>query len=182
MAKLAVVPAVDVEALPGSIATWAVASKLAMDLVARERMVPTITRRGGRIEARWAAALASGDDAAKAVALAKSMPPAAHAVPAGVDSVWAPDALLRVYLDAVIDAVVRVAQGAPDLLAAEAGASRPNGSWDERWRTALGTSQRASRPTASQSGRSSMTSRAGASPRWVRVTGCAPVSGSSWAR
>jgi len=142
MAKLAVVPAVDVEALPSSIATWAVASKLAMDLVARERVVPTITRRAGRIEARWAAALAAGDDAAKFVALATSMPPAAHAVPAGADAVWAPDALLRVYLDAVIDALVRAAQGAPDLVAAGAGASRSNGSWDERWRTALGTSQR----------------------------------------
>jgi superfamily II DNA or RNA helicase len=142
MAKLAVVPAVDVEALPGSIATWAVASKLAMDLVARERVVPTITRRGGRIEARWAAALAAGDDAAKAVALAKSMPPAAHAVPAGADAVWAPDALLRAYLDAVVDALVRAAQGAPDLPAAPARVSTSNGSWDARWRTALGTSQR----------------------------------------
>jgi hypothetical protein len=58
MARLAVVPAADIQSLPGSVATWVLASKLAMDLVARERVVPTISRRGGRIEARWAAALA----------------------------------------------------------------------------------------------------------------------------
>src|SRR6188768_1805467 len=72
--KLAVTPAAELETLPGSLATWTLASKLAMDLVARERVVPTLTRRGGRIEARWAAALAGGDDAAKVTALAQSMP------------------------------------------------------------------------------------------------------------
>jgi hypothetical protein len=143
MAKLAVVPTSEVGALPGSFAIWVVASKLAMDLVARERVVPTITRRAGRIEARWAAALASGDDAAKVAALAKSMPPAAHAVPAGVNAVWAPDALLRTYLDAVADALVRAAQGGPGLRKAKSrGASNASASWDERWRAALGTSQR----------------------------------------
>lgn len=145
MAKLAVVPAAEVEALPGSFATWVLASKLAMDLVARERVVPTITRRAGRIEARWAAALAAGEDAAKVTAIAKSMPPAAHAVPAGTDAVWAPDALLRAYLDALVDALVRAAQGGPGLPKAKTKArasSRDGASWDERWRTALGTSQR----------------------------------------
>ena len=142
MAKLAVVPAAEVEALPGSFATWVVASKLAMDLVASERVVPTITRRAGRVEARWAAALASGDDAAKVTAIAKSMPLAAHAVPAGADAVWAPDALLRAYLDAVVDALVRAAQGGPGMPKARAPAAKAGASWDERWRTALGTSHR----------------------------------------
>ncbi len=143
MTKLAVVPAADLESLPGSYATWVVASKLAMDLIARERVVPTISRRAGRIEARWAAALASGEDAAKVTAIATSMPPAAHAVPAGVDAVWAPDALLRAYLDAVVDALVRAAQGGPGLPVTRArGSTKTNGRWDERWRSALATSQR----------------------------------------
>jgi hypothetical protein len=98
MARLAVVPAADLEGLPASLATWVLASKLAMDLVARERVVPTISRRAGRIEARWAAALAASDDATKVAAIAASMSPAAHAVPAAGDrsgSVWAPDSLVR---------------------------------------------------------------------------------------
>jgi superfamily II DNA or RNA helicase len=146
MARLAVVPAAEVESLPGSIATWTLASKLAMDLVARERVVPTIARRGGSIEARWAAALSGAEDAAKIAALGRSMPPAAHAVPAsrdGADTVWAPDALLRAYLDAVGDALVRAAHGGPALSAKRAKGSRTSSvSWVDRWRTALAGSQR----------------------------------------
>jgi superfamily II DNA or RNA helicase len=157
MAKLAVVPAADIENLPGSVATWVLASKLAMDLVARERVVPTISRRGGRIEARWAAALAASEDAAKVAAISKSMPPAAHAVPVAGDrsgAVWAPDALLRAYLDAVIDTLVRTARGGPSLSdsrapgRAKAPSSRAKtaraapDAWADRWRTALGGDQR----------------------------------------
>ncbi len=147
-AKLAILPAADVEALPGSIATWVLASKLAMDLVARERVVPTIIRRAGRIEARWAAALGSIEDAARVQLLARSMPPAAHAVPAAADAagaVWSPDALLRAYLDAVVDALVRTAQGGPSLSLkspARPPSTTGNGTWSERWRTALGGTQR----------------------------------------
>ncbi|HEY8944096.1 MAG TPA: SNF2 helicase-associated domain-containing protein, partial [Polyangiaceae bacterium] len=142
MAELAVVPTADLESLPGSVATWVLASKLAMDLVARERVAPTITRRGGRIEARWAAALAGNEDAAKVAALAKSMPPAAHAIPAAPDgsgAVWAPDALLRACVDALVDVMVRAAQGGPSLPATPAKSSgAAANAWSERWRTALG--------------------------------------------
>ena len=141
-AMLAIVPAADLAGLPASVATWVLASKLAIDLVARERVVPTITRHGGRIEARWAAALAGSDDAAKVAALARSMPPAAHAVPATADAhaVWAPEALVRAYLDAVVDALVRTARGGPT--APRAKAARPSTAWAERWRGALGGAQR----------------------------------------
>ncbi|MEY4544616.1 MAG: polymerase-associated protein RapA [Pseudomonadota bacterium] len=157
MARLAVVPAADIQSLPGSVATWVLASKLAMDLVARERVVPTISRRGGRIEARWAAALAASEDAAKVTAIAKSMPPAAHAVPVAGDrsgAVWAPDALLRAYLDAIVDTLVRTARGGPSLNGSRAPgrASTPTSrakvaraapdAWTDRWRTALGGAQR----------------------------------------
>jgi superfamily II DNA or RNA helicase len=153
MARLAVVPAASLDAVSGSIATWIVASKLAIELVSRERVVPTITRRGGRIEARWAAALSASEDAAKVVALANSMPPAAHAVPVSPASpavpavldVWAPEALVRAYLDAVVDALVRSARGGPELPAGKAARARTGGDpagslrapWEQRWRLAL---------------------------------------------
>jgi len=144
--KLAVVPAADLELLPGSVAAWVLASKLAMDLVARERVVPTLTRRGGRIEARWAAALASSEDAAKVSALADSMPPSAHAVPATGDlsgAVWAPEALLRAYVDSVVDALVRASRGGPSLPPGRSkGAEATPGAWADRWRTALVSAQR----------------------------------------
>ena len=158
MAMLAVLPAATVEALPASVASWALASKLAIELVARERVIPTIARRGGAIEARWAAALSAGEDAARVAAVARSMPPAAHAVPVaggGALDVWAPEALLRAYLDAVVDGLVRGARGGPALPPARRPAARPTarpaargdggvaaGPWDQRWRAALESDRR----------------------------------------
>ncbi len=148
MSMLAVVPNPSVATLPGSVASWVLASKFALELVAREHVVPTITRCGDRIEARWAAALSSSEDAAKLAALARSLPRAAHAVPAGrAREVWAPDALLRAYLDAVADAVMRAAQGSPELARAPS-AARPRrvvpsaSAWKDRWRTALAGPER----------------------------------------
>jgi hypothetical protein len=144
--SLAVVTATVVETQPASVATWTLASKLAVELVSRERAIPTIVRRKGGFEARWAAALSASDDAVRVAALSRSMPPAAHAVPVTPgDSldVWAPDALLRSFLDAAVDALVRSARGGPELPAAKKArvAKRPSTSakapWDDRFRAAL---------------------------------------------
>jgi superfamily II DNA or RNA helicase len=132
-AKLAIIPAAEVDPLPPSCAIWTLASKLAFELVSRERIVPTVGRHRGRLEARWAAALSAEEDAARVAQLGKSMPPAAHAVPVGEEgtTVWAPDALLRAYLDAVVDALVRAARGGPALR------TQRTSPWDQRWQGAL---------------------------------------------
>jgi hypothetical protein len=139
-AALAAIPASDVDALPASVAAWTLSSKLCIELVARERVVPTISRRAGQIEARWAAALAATEDATRVAAIARSMPPAAHAVPVaaeGAREVWAPDALVRAFLDALVDAMVRSARGGPELpLVKRAKRTNGGGGW-ERWQTAL---------------------------------------------
>jgi superfamily II DNA or RNA helicase len=146
LARLAVIPAAEIPALPGSIATWALASKLALDLVSRERVVPTAVRHAGTVQARWGAALSAAEDAVQVAALARSMPPAAHAVPApdasSGDDVWAPEALLRAFLDAAVDALVRAAHGAPELPAAQRARRRTASDdnytpWEQRWRAAL---------------------------------------------
>jgi hypothetical protein len=143
MGKLAVLPAADLELLPASVAAWVLASKLAIELVARERVVPTLGRYQGRIEARWAAALSAPEDAARVAALAASMPPSAYAaaVHGGLE-VWAPEASLRAYLDAVVDALVRGAQGGPTLPAARSPRMRrrepaPAAGWEQRFQAAL---------------------------------------------
>ncbi|MGA9524032.1 MAG: DEAD/DEAH box helicase [Myxococcaceae bacterium] len=51
---------------------------------------------------------------------------------------WAPDALLRGYLDAVVDALVRSTRGMPELPPVRKG-SAP---WEQRWRSALEGPQR----------------------------------------
>jgi hypothetical protein len=119
-AKLAGITAEALADLPPSVAIWALGSKLALELTARERVVPKLARRHGRMEARWAAALAANEDSSRVTALSRSMPPAAHAVPASKESaeaneVWAPEALLRAYLDALVDTLLRSSQGAPQL-------------------------------------------------------------------
>jgi hypothetical protein len=145
VASLSVIPAAEVATLSGSMAVWALASKLALDLVSRERLVPTIVRQDGRVVARWGAALSAPDDAAQVGALARSMPPAAHAVPvpgAAAREVWAPEALLRTFLDATIDALVRDARGGPGLPAPRTRKERKKGDddftpWEQRWEAAL---------------------------------------------
>ena len=147
--RLALIPAAQLTTLPSSIASWALASKLSLELLARERVAPRIARRDGRVEARWGAALAASDDAEKAAEIARGMSPAAHAVPLGLASnsaMWSASALLRAFLDAAVDAMVRASQGAPSLPSATGatGATNATGtaqrnatSWDARWRSAL---------------------------------------------
>jgi superfamily II DNA or RNA helicase len=124
-----------------SVAIWSLASKLGLELVARERVVPKLVRRHGRMEARWAAALSASEDSSRVSALARSMPPAAHAVPVSDEAasereVWAPEALLRAYLDALVDALVRSSQGAPELVKSQrprAAAKRADSVTHEPW-------------------------------------------------
>lgn len=133
---LAGVPAEGLRELPPSVAVWCLASKLALNLVLRERLAPRLVAKPGGLEARWAAVLSSAEDTAYAAALGRGMPPAAHAVPAsgGQDGVvWAPDALLRAFLDATADALARGTEGTED---------RPRApSWERRWLQALGGTQ-----------------------------------------
>ncbi len=139
VSQLAVVPAAQLESLPASFATWALASKLACALVAREQVAPTVIQRSTHVEARWAAALTGSEDATNVAALAKSMSPAAHAIPAGgprsTNAVWAPDVLLRAYLDAVVDALVRAAAVVPQQKVNSAAAK--DASWTYRLQAAL---------------------------------------------
>ena len=135
LTTLATLATTDLDALPPSAAIWVLATKLGLELVARERVVPVLARRRDRTEARWAAALSASEDAARVTALAASMPPSAHAVPVatGALEVWAPEALLRAYLDAVVDALVRSARGEPK-------ATRPatnRARWEDRFSAAL---------------------------------------------
>ncbi|HSU41871.1 MAG TPA: ATP-dependent helicase, partial [Polyangiaceae bacterium] len=101
LTSFATLATTDLDALPPSAAIWVLGTKLGLELVARERVVPVLARRRDRTEARWAAALSASEDAARVTALAASMPPSAHAVPvtSGALEVWAPEALLRAYLD-----------------------------------------------------------------------------------
>jgi hypothetical protein len=148
---LAAMTAAELQRAPGSVAVWSLAAKLALDLVGRERLVPRIERTEEGAEARTAVALSLPEDAERVTALARSFPPAAHAVPAAAVpraadrarvriagrgraariEVLAPEALLRAFLNAAADQLVRAAAatsaGSPEGRGGPAGGVRPPG-------------------------------------------------------
>ncbi|MGD8394953.1 MAG: DEAD/DEAH box helicase [Candidatus Eiseniibacteriota bacterium] len=148
----------DTAAAPGgrtapspSVSAWSLAVKLALELVAREQLVPVL--RGDpesrHAFARWAAAITHPSDRERFGRLAAAMPPAAHALaraPRPEAVAWSPSRLLRAGLDATIDTLARraiattaAADGDPLTLdpAARRRVRHRPGPWEERFVEAL---------------------------------------------
>ncbi len=157
VAVLSGLEAADLDRLSASVAAWSLAAKLALELVARERILPHPRADRGEAEVRWGVSLSLPDDAGRFAHLARALPPAAHAVPVdGEDhprsrrgrrprdgvKVWAPEALLTEFLDATADALIRQA-AARTPLRARAGERRR---WEGRFVAALAATD-ASFPT-----------------------------------
>ena len=99
---------VDADVQP-SLAGWAVAAKLAVDLVARGRLRPARTPEGG---AGWQVGPFDPDDDRRLADLVAALPPPAHALPLPGSRpmrVVAPEVAGRAFLDAVADRLVRTA-------------------------------------------------------------------------
>jgi hypothetical protein len=140
---LAALPADDVADVPASVVAWSLATKLALDLIARERIVPVLTSTDAGADARWGVSLTLSDDANRVRRLALAFPPAAHAIPIPAATspegearprVWPAQDLIVEFLDSVADLLARgdVATGA-----APAGASRAGSPSQERWERRL---------------------------------------------
>jgi superfamily II DNA or RNA helicase len=90
-----------------SVDAYVRAARLAVGLVAEHQIAPVLCDVDEDVVATWQVLLPVGGLAADALgALADALPPAGHAVPWS-DGVWHPFALLRTFVDAVADAVVR---------------------------------------------------------------------------
>ncbi|HVY23544.1 MAG TPA: DEAD/DEAH box helicase [Steroidobacteraceae bacterium] len=127
--QLAAMTQGEIEQSPGSVAVWSLASKLLLELVARERLVPRVIKQAGEQRARWSVVLNLPQDQERFAALVKAFPVAAHAVPHATDAsthnnvvdtrippdsdgpsrIWSAEALLREFLDAGADHLVRTA-------------------------------------------------------------------------
>lgn len=109
----------ELERVSASAVGWVLASKFALELVARQALVPTLAWRDGGLDARWAASLAAVDEMQKAATIASTMAPSGYAIPdphaAATPRSWQPVALLRDFLDATVDAIVRTVNGGPRL-------------------------------------------------------------------
>ncbi|MEU0693114.1 DEAD/DEAH box helicase [Streptomyces niveus] len=107
-------------------AFWGAASLLALQLAARGKLLPGLSTAG---HDAWRAGPVASDDLERVRALAASMPPAAHAVPLDPETTGPlllaePERLLRQFLDAVADGLVRtpaarIAAGSPAFTAPE---------------------------------------------------------------
>jgi hypothetical protein len=140
---LAAVGVAESAQLPASLAIWSAASKFALDLIARGRLVPTLEADDSHATARWRASIALADDADRFARLANSFPPAAHALPVAIERrgkrrrkqqeaarehVWTPDALLERFLNASADLLMR---------SGTTTRAQPKTQWEVRWRKAL---------------------------------------------
>ncbi|HYI00543.1 MAG TPA: hypothetical protein VD972_31590, partial [Hyalangium sp.] len=126
--RLAALSTHELERLSASWAVWSFAAKLALELIGHERLVPRILSVDSETQARSVVALSLPTDMERVTALAKAFPLAAHAVPDDDDAdspsparkrtrslrtedplrIWAPEPLLRAFLDFAADLLVRV--------------------------------------------------------------------------
>ncbi len=102
-----------------SIIAWSHATKLALELIARQCFVPSLKTNSHELYAIWQAALESSVDIGRVRQLASMMPTCAHALYSIPHNrfggarrrrptmMWHPEALLRAYIDTAIDAFIR---------------------------------------------------------------------------
>ena len=113
---------------------YARAARLAAGLVVEQQIAPVLRQADDRVVSHWRALLPAGGTLADTLAaLADTLPAAGHALPRGEGAVWHPQALLRAFVDAVVDLLGREPERA----------ARPNGRprsrllpWTARWQEA----------------------------------------------
>jgi SNF2 domain-containing protein/SNF2 helicase protein/helicase-like protein len=128
---LAALPADDIAQVPASVAAWSLAAKLALDLIARERLVPRVLAVDGGAAAGWGVSLTMADDGERFRRLAAALPRAAHAAAGKDGAPWPADEVLLEFLDTVADLLVHV--GPP----ADPDAPAPTPQRAERWERKL---------------------------------------------
>jgi len=138
LALLAALPP-DQDEMPGVRAGadaryWRAAGKFALELIARQRFVPTLIDEDGKFLALWQPLLDEPDDAARVTRLVNALPPLCRAYSlrdTRTPPKHSPRAVVENFLAGVVDYFVR-ANGAADLLRANSGATTA-----EQWLAAL---------------------------------------------
>ncbi len=92
-------------AVSPSLAVWAQAARLALELVVRQRFIPRIESKGDRWYAAWRPVLSDGADGGRVATVTKALPGAALSLSGDRP----PRALIEDFLSALLDAGVRAA-------------------------------------------------------------------------
>lgn len=130
-----------------SMMAWGIASKLVLELTARHAFVPSLEEGpDGQLCSTWAAAVEASHDVGRVRRLSSDMPASAHAVfvphrrPRSrrrrrrSPRIWHPERLIRAFLDAAIDDLIRSTVGSaepPEVL------SELDDRWEGEWLGAL---------------------------------------------
>ncbi len=115
-----------------SVLGWSVAAKLALELVAAGRLVPTLRPGSDPSEAIASWRVATADDR-RLTDLADALPLSAHALRRSSGALWSPHELVAAFLDAVADACAREGRR-PEL---DPRRRAPRGPLGEMWSAAL---------------------------------------------
>jgi hypothetical protein len=149
--RLAPLSGAALQDLPGSLQLWARAARLATELVLEGKVVPGVSQEGSTIEARWGVLGSDARVKAQIERLVGAMPPAAHAVPVAStgEDAWPPERMLRAFLDAAVDLLVRSAavraKLPPELRIAQGEQEKEalqEKTWGKRWGIKLTTPER----------------------------------------
>ena len=115
-------PGLAQEAMPADvllgddISYWVAVSRVALELLYRQRVVPTLQRERRRYLARWRPVLDDWDDIERFGALVKAMPAACRALAwRNVEAAPEPQTLLNSFLSAAVEAVARQAMASAGL-------------------------------------------------------------------
>ena len=119
---------------------YARAARLAVGLVVEQQIAPVLREVDDRVVSQWRALLPAGGTAADTLtALSETLPAAGHALPRDDGWVWHPYGLLRAFVDAVVDVLVREPDRAPEPERAPGPTGRPRERllpWTARWQEA----------------------------------------------
>jgi superfamily II DNA or RNA helicase len=150
VAQLAAIDQAELLQLPASVVVWVLATKLGLELVAREQLVPRVRKQEGVQVARWSVVLNQSQDMKRFEQLVRAFPVAAHALPlvspttaqlADPDLlIWNAASLLREFLDNLADQLVRAAQSPVSKRKSSQSAALTStlpSPWPKRWRDAL---------------------------------------------
>jgi superfamily II DNA or RNA helicase len=91
-----------------TVRAWAIATRLAVGVVAAQRVVPVLVGGGEDVTGSWRSLIDDDPDTAAAFAqVGAALPPAGHSVALTDSRIWDPHDLLRAYADAVADLLIR---------------------------------------------------------------------------
>lgn len=109
---LALLPANGSKSIGNDISFWSLAAKFGIELIARQRFIPSVKRSGDRLYGIWYPVFNHADDNKRIALLTEAMPPVCGALKdnksPSTDPLFSPRELIIDFLNAAIDETIRI--------------------------------------------------------------------------